>query len=260
MPTVELAQGTIHYRQAGPGDGRPIVFVHGYLMAGDLWQDVGERLAERGLRAIMPTWPLGAQPEPMRPGADVTMRGVAAIVAGLPRGARARRRRPGRQRQRRRDRPGRRGRPPPAARRARADQLRHVRELPAELLQGPGRRRQAAGRAQGSADADAHRRGPPFPARLRDALARRRRPPRPRLGRAGLRAARGDGRPAPLHGRRSTRRSRSTPPPACRGSTGPCCWRGRSTTGCSPSSTRTGSPRCCPTPAWRRSPARGRSR
>ena len=59
------------------------MFVHGYLMAGDLWQDVGERLAERGLRAIMPTWPLGAQPEPMRPGADVTMRGVAAIVAGF---------------------------------------------------------------------------------------------------------------------------------------------------------------------------------
>jgi len=83
MPTVQLAQGTIHYRQAGPDDGRPVVFVHGYLMAGDLWQDVAERLAERGLRALMPTWPLGSQPEPMRPGADLTPRGVAAIVAGL---------------------------------------------------------------------------------------------------------------------------------------------------------------------------------
>src|SRR5687767_7097809 len=83
MPAVELAQGTIHYREAGPPDGRPVVFVHGYLMAGDLWAALGERLAARGLRAIMPTWPLGAQPEPLRPGADVTARGVAAIVVAF---------------------------------------------------------------------------------------------------------------------------------------------------------------------------------
>jgi pimeloyl-ACP methyl ester carboxylesterase len=83
MSAVQLEQGTIHYSESGPADGRPIVFVHGFLMAGDLWADLGERLAARGLRAIMPTWPLGAQPEPMRPGADVTPRGVAAIVAGF---------------------------------------------------------------------------------------------------------------------------------------------------------------------------------
>jgi pimeloyl-ACP methyl ester carboxylesterase len=83
VSTVELAQGTIHYQEAGPPEGRPVVFVHGYLMAGDLWTDVGERLAARGLRAIMPTWPLGSHPEPMRPGADVTPRGIAAIVAGF---------------------------------------------------------------------------------------------------------------------------------------------------------------------------------
>jgi pimeloyl-ACP methyl ester carboxylesterase len=83
MPTVELDQGTIHYEEAGPADGRPIVFVHGYLMAGDLWAGLGERLAGRGLRVIRPTWPLGAHPEPMRPGADVTPRGVAAIVAAF---------------------------------------------------------------------------------------------------------------------------------------------------------------------------------
>jgi pimeloyl-ACP methyl ester carboxylesterase len=81
MPTVQLPQGTIHYLQAGPPDGRPVVFVHGYLMAGDLWADVGERLAADGLRALMPTWPLGSQPEAMQPGADVTPRGIAAIVA-----------------------------------------------------------------------------------------------------------------------------------------------------------------------------------
>src|ERR687898_1608152 len=83
MPAIQLQQGTIHYEEAGPADGRPLVFVHGYLMGGDLWTGLGARLAERGLRAIMPTWPLGAHPEPMSPGADVTPRGVAAIIAGF---------------------------------------------------------------------------------------------------------------------------------------------------------------------------------
>src|SRR5215208_1383369 len=83
MPEIQLQQGTIHYQQAGPPDGRPVVFVHGYLMGGDLWAVLGEKLAGHGLRAIMPTWPLGAHPEPMAPDADVTPRGVAAIIAGF---------------------------------------------------------------------------------------------------------------------------------------------------------------------------------
>ena len=83
MPAIQLQQGTIHYEEAGPRDGRPVVFVHGYLMGGDLWQDLGERLAARGLRALVPTWPLGAHPEPMRPGADLTPHGLAAIIAGF---------------------------------------------------------------------------------------------------------------------------------------------------------------------------------
>jgi len=83
MPAIQLQQGTIHYEQAGPPDGRPVVFVHGYLMGGDLWAVLGEKLGARGLRAIMPTWPLGAHPEPMSTGTDVTPRGVAAIVAAF---------------------------------------------------------------------------------------------------------------------------------------------------------------------------------
>ena len=83
MPAIQLQQGTIHYEEAGPADGRPLVFVHGYLMGGDLWAGLGARLAERGLRAIMPTWPLGSHPEPMNAGAELTPRGVAAIIAGF---------------------------------------------------------------------------------------------------------------------------------------------------------------------------------
>jgi pimeloyl-ACP methyl ester carboxylesterase len=83
MPTVTLDAGTIHYESAGPADARPLVFVHGYTMGASLWRPLSERLATRGLRCIAPTWPLGAHPEAMRPGADVTMDGVAAMIAQL---------------------------------------------------------------------------------------------------------------------------------------------------------------------------------
>lgn len=81
MPAVALQSGTIHYAQAGAPEGRPVVFVHGYLMGGDLWAGLSGRLATEGLRCLAPTWPLGAHPEPMAPGADLTPRGVASIIA-----------------------------------------------------------------------------------------------------------------------------------------------------------------------------------
>lgn len=81
MPTIDISAGTIHYEVTGPESGRPVVFVHGYMMGGQLWRQVSERLAAHGLRCIAPTWPLGAHPEPLRPGADRTITGVAAMVA-----------------------------------------------------------------------------------------------------------------------------------------------------------------------------------
>ncbi len=81
MSTIDISAGTIHYEATGPADGRPVVFVHGYMMGGQLWRQVSERLAARGLRCIAPTWPLGAHPEPLRRGADQTITGVAGMVA-----------------------------------------------------------------------------------------------------------------------------------------------------------------------------------
>lgn len=81
MHTVELSGGTIHYETAGPPTGRPVVFVHGYAMGGSLWRPLSARLARTGLRCIVPTWPLGAHQEAMRPSAEMTMRGVAAMIA-----------------------------------------------------------------------------------------------------------------------------------------------------------------------------------
>ncbi|OBJ07909.1 alpha/beta fold hydrolase [Mycobacterium sp. 1465703.0] len=81
MPEIETSSGTIYYEESGPKNGRPVVFVHGYMMAGDVWREVSAQLAALGLRCIAPTWPMGAHPQPLRPGADRTIAGVADIVA-----------------------------------------------------------------------------------------------------------------------------------------------------------------------------------
>jgi len=78
--TVDLEVGTIHYRVAGPDDGRPVVFVHGFLVDDALWADVPERLGRRGFRAFAPTWPLASHTVAMKPDADLSPRGVARVV------------------------------------------------------------------------------------------------------------------------------------------------------------------------------------
>ena len=81
MSTALLPQGTIHYTRTG--SGRPVVFVHGYLMAGDLGDRLAGELGPRGFCCIAPTWPLGAHPEPMARDADLALPGLAATVAAF---------------------------------------------------------------------------------------------------------------------------------------------------------------------------------
>jgi pimeloyl-ACP methyl ester carboxylesterase len=50
-------------------------------MGASLWRPLGGLLGVRGVRCLMPTWPLGAHTEPMRREAELTMESVAAIVA-----------------------------------------------------------------------------------------------------------------------------------------------------------------------------------
>jgi pimeloyl-ACP methyl ester carboxylesterase len=83
MTSVALNAGTIHYEKTGPGDGRPIVFIHGFAMGASLWRPLAQRLGARGFSCISPTWPLGAHTEPMRDDADLTMEGIAAMVGEL---------------------------------------------------------------------------------------------------------------------------------------------------------------------------------
>jgi len=74
---IELPAGTIRYREAG--EGRPVVFVHGFLVDGRLWDGVVDALSDR-CRCLAPDWPLAAQQIPMKPDADLTPYGIAAII------------------------------------------------------------------------------------------------------------------------------------------------------------------------------------
>lgn len=80
MPTIDLSAGSLHYRERGTG--RPLVFVHGLLVDGALWDPVVDRLADR-FRCITPDWPLGSHPTPMNENADLSPRGVARLVSEL---------------------------------------------------------------------------------------------------------------------------------------------------------------------------------
>jgi pimeloyl-ACP methyl ester carboxylesterase len=77
---VALPAGTIRYREAG--QGKPVVFVHGYLVDGRLWDGVVESLSDR-CRCIAPDWPIGAQQVAMSPDADLTPYGIAATIAAF---------------------------------------------------------------------------------------------------------------------------------------------------------------------------------
>ncbi|HVX68162.1 MAG TPA: alpha/beta fold hydrolase [Mycobacteriales bacterium] len=82
MDSVELTQGTITYRAAGPVDSElaPVVFVHGLLVDGQLWTAVADKLAERGIRSYAPNWPLGSHRQAMNADADLSPRGIARMI------------------------------------------------------------------------------------------------------------------------------------------------------------------------------------
>jgi pimeloyl-ACP methyl ester carboxylesterase len=81
MPQAELSAGTIDYEDTG-GDGPAIVFGHGLLMDGTQWRHVIADL-RKDYRCISPTLPLGAHRQPMRPDADLSMRGIAGLLGEL---------------------------------------------------------------------------------------------------------------------------------------------------------------------------------
>ena len=79
MPQIELSAGTIEYTDTG-GGGPVIVLLHGLLMDATLWDEVTAALSP-GHRCVAPTLPLGAHRRAMKVGADVSMPGIAKLVA-----------------------------------------------------------------------------------------------------------------------------------------------------------------------------------
>ena len=82
MPTIELPQGRLSYRVAGPEGSTvpPVVFVHGLLVNGELWTGTAAALAERGIRSYALDLPLGGNEVALAEDADVGPRGVARLI------------------------------------------------------------------------------------------------------------------------------------------------------------------------------------
>ena len=78
--TAELSRGPVRYRELGAG--QPIVFVHGLLVDGRLWDGVADRLA-REHRCIVPDWPMGSHTVAMKADADLSPAGHAENIAEL---------------------------------------------------------------------------------------------------------------------------------------------------------------------------------
>lgn len=79
---LQTPWGPLHYRELGPPDGVPVVFLHGILVNGQLWDEVLPQLDGR-LRCLVPDWPLGAHPEPMASNAELDVDGMVALIDHL---------------------------------------------------------------------------------------------------------------------------------------------------------------------------------
>jgi pimeloyl-ACP methyl ester carboxylesterase len=79
MSEIELSAGTVEYRDTG-GDGPVVVLLHGLLMDATLWDAVIADLAIDH-RCVAPTLPLGAHRRSVHADADLSLPGIARLVA-----------------------------------------------------------------------------------------------------------------------------------------------------------------------------------
>src|SRR5579884_2496355 len=80
MPQIKLSHGSLQYRDEGTGPA--VVLNHGLLVSGRVWERVIPELAPRA-RVIVPDLPLGSHTSPMDADADLSPRGLAALIAEL---------------------------------------------------------------------------------------------------------------------------------------------------------------------------------
>lgn len=81
MTGIELSAGTIALQDTG-GDGPPVVLLHGMLMDASLWDAVVTDLSADH-RCVAPTLPFGAHLHPVHADADLSLPGIASLVAEL---------------------------------------------------------------------------------------------------------------------------------------------------------------------------------
>lgn len=79
MPELELSTATIDYEDTG-GDGPTVVLLHGLLMDSSLWSEpIADLSADH--RCVAPTLPFGAHRHPVHADADLSLTGLARLVA-----------------------------------------------------------------------------------------------------------------------------------------------------------------------------------
>ena len=81
MKQIELSAGTIEYSDTS-GNGPVLVLLHGLMMDASLWDGpIAELSADH--RCVAPTLPLGAHRHAMHADADLSLPGIARLVAEL---------------------------------------------------------------------------------------------------------------------------------------------------------------------------------
>jgi pimeloyl-ACP methyl ester carboxylesterase len=81
MSEIELSAGTIEYEDTG-GDEPVLVMLHGLMMDASLWDGpIADLRGEH--RCVAPTLPLGAHRRAMHADADLSLPGIARLVAEL---------------------------------------------------------------------------------------------------------------------------------------------------------------------------------
>lgn len=78
MKSVAVSAGSIEYDEVGSGPR--VVLLHGLLMDHTVWDRVLPLLPE-GFTYVRPVLPLGSHRRPMKPDADLTLRGQVRLVA-----------------------------------------------------------------------------------------------------------------------------------------------------------------------------------
>jgi pimeloyl-ACP methyl ester carboxylesterase len=78
MPEIELSAGTVEYQDTG--EGPALVLLHGLMMDASLWDGpIADLSADH--RCVAPTLPLGAHRHAMHADADLSLPGIARLVA-----------------------------------------------------------------------------------------------------------------------------------------------------------------------------------